>query len=175
MRGLCLKCRIVARARLWELKNLIDLGQRGFLFSTAQAEQVLSDVHVRLDSVKGCTCMASKQSKKDTSWKGFANVPFNAEARGRYEQWSITANALYQAMEDVIAKGYRFTFSYDATNQASQCSITCQNDKDANAGYTLTSRGPTWYDALSVGLFKHLVLTEGEWPLNEKTTGDKWG
>ena len=119
--------------------------------------------------------MAKKAARNDTAWKGFANVPFNAEARAAFEKWDTTANAVYQEMEEMLGAGYRVTFSYDKTNAAYQCSVTCQNERDANNGYTLTSRGPSWYDALMVAVFKHVILTEREWPLSEKTQGDKWG
>lgn len=119
--------------------------------------------------------MARPKKSTDTQWKGFANVPFNAEARMLYEATEITEAGVHTQLEDLIADGYRVTFSYDKTNDAAQCSITCANEKSPNLGYTMTSRGPTWWDALSVAVFKHNVLCEGVWPKADKTTGDQWG
>lgn len=119
--------------------------------------------------------MGKQTARKDTAWKGFANIPFNAEARAQYEADEATENVVYQRLEDLISTGYRVTFSYDKSNDAYQCSLTCQNEKDANAGLTLTSRGPSWWDALRVATFKHFVLASGKWPTSEKTLGDKWG
>lgn len=119
--------------------------------------------------------MAKKAARPNTDWKGFANVPFDAEARMKYEAAEIVETVVYQRLEDLIASGYRVTFAYDKNNDAYQVSITCNIPRHENEGYTLTSRGPTWWDALCVGQFKHYELTQGVWPKGEKTQGDKWG
>lgn len=119
--------------------------------------------------------MATKGAKKNDGWKGFANIQFNADARQTYQTWEPGADAVYREMAESIGAGYRFTFSYDKTNDAYQCSVTCANDRDANNGWTLTSRGPSWFDALMVAVFKMTVLCPGEWPKSDKTAGDKWG
>lgn len=119
--------------------------------------------------------MARPKSKTNTDWKGFANVPFNAEARALYEAAEIAENVVYQRLEQLISTGYRVTFSYDKEGDTYQVSITCSAPKNANEGYTLTSRGPTWWDALSVATFKHFDLCQGVWPHGERVVGDKWG
>jgi hypothetical protein len=53
--------------------------------------------------------------------------------------------------------------------------MTCNNDKDANCGYTMTSFAPTWFDAVRVAMFKHFVLTEGNWNAEAQQTMAKWG
>jgi hypothetical protein len=119
--------------------------------------------------------MAGRGKAQGTDWKGFANVPFNAEARMLYEADTTTENVTYQRLEELISGGYRVTFAYDKNNDAYQCSLTCGNPKDPNNGYTLTARGPSWWDALRVATFKHFTLCSLLWPHGEKTTGDKWG
>lgn len=141
----------------------------------ARFEWALFSFYDVVHNSRECHCMAKKSASKNGDWKGYANIPFNAEARGEYERGAPVASDVYRWLEEAIATGYRVTLSYDSRNDALQCSMTCQNERDPNYGYTLTSRGPTWFDALSVCLFKHNVLAEREWPLSEKTTGDKWG
>lgn len=162
-------------SRVAEMRHVFLLTGEDVPFSVSQVEQVLTDYQDSYREYYGRRSDMAAKAKKDTAWKGFANVAFNAEARAIYENWSLSSEALTQRVEDLTAEGYRITLTYDKANQASQCSFTCQNERSANNGYTLTARGPSWWDALTVAIFKHDVLTGGEWPLSEKTTGDKWG
>lgn len=122
-----------------------------------------------------CTCMARPKKREDTQWKGFANVPFNAEERALYSSADLLETVVHAQLEEMLATGYRVSFFYDAKNDAAQCSVTCADPKSVNAGWTMTSRGPTWWDALSVAVFKHFILCEGVWPKDEATAGSQWG
>lgn len=153
------------------IKASVELRRKG----RARFEYSLFSFYDVVARMGGCTCMAKKAATKAGDWKGYANIPFNAEARGLYERQAPGADEVYRWLEEAIATGYRVTLNYDNRNDAFQCSLTCQNERDENNGFTLTSRGPSWFDALSVALFKHNVLSERRWPLSEKTSGDKWG
>lgn len=171
----CKACYAATSHKALYCRYLLDESRRGrpvsgllFLYAWGQFLDGLS-------RVEGCTCMAKNNAKLKGDWKGFANVPFDAEARARYETDAPPAAEVYRVLEDLISDGYRVTFSFDKTNDCYQCSVTCQNEKRAESGYTLTARGPGWFDALSVVVFKHSVLAPDGWPLAEKTQGDKWG
>lgn len=172
---ICEACYIATHQKAWYWRYVLTESGRRAPLSGLLFLKAWSELWEALRRVEGCTCMAKKAAERNKDWKGFANVAFDAQARAAYETADLTATHVYAVLEDLIGDGYRVTFSYDKANDAFQCSVTCQNEGKPEFGYTLTARGPSWFDALCVMVFKHETLAKGVWPLSEKTQGDKWG
>lgn len=65
--------------------------------------------------------------------------------------------------ERLLQDGYRVTFSRDAKSGGYICTMTCKDADSPNKDYLLSSFAPSIREALSLTLYKHLVVLEGVW------------
>ena len=74
-----------------------------------------------------------------------------------------TVEGVYDHATKLLEDGYRLGFSYNPTNDAFICSVTCKDAESVNFGKTFTAFASSWYDALVVALFKHYVVASQNW------------
>lgn len=67
------------------------------------------------------------------------------------------------ALADLIGEGYRVAFSYNPANDAVICAVTGKEGCGANEGKTFNSFAGDWVTAAMVCLYKHNVVTNGDW------------
>jgi len=124
------------------------------------------------------THMAKKSQNsggKMGSWNGIVSVPFNSPEKEQFMKWRETADGWETDLQDLIAQDYKLSLSHDNRSGAIMASLSCYNQKDPNYKYTMISRAPTPLMAVAVTLFKHLVLTEGDWNDSTPPDADMWG
>lgn len=125
--------------------------------------------------------MATKQNnivaKKD-GWepKGFANLTLTQEqikhAFTTFDSPEKVEHVWLKEMEDE----YKFTFSYNPKTNAIVCSCTSKDANNPNSGWILTSHAPTWFEALSLTLYKHTIVLERNWGDSEtKASASQYG
>lgn len=112
--------------------------------------------------------MANKATRNDpkaNGWtpKGFVNLNLSdaqvKDGLQRYESW----DKLERDFTDLMANGYRVTFSHDGKTGATIASFNCKDEANENAGWLLTSFAPTWTEALALNMFKHFIVLQEKW------------
>lgn len=74
-----------------------------------------------------------------------------------------SADALVDAITDMLEVGYRVGLTFNAQNDAFICAITCRDTESPNNGYTFNSFAETWFEALQIGAYKHYVKSSKNW------------
>lgn len=109
--------------------------------------------------------MAKAQPNKPdkVAWKGFVTCELNAERKKQFKESWAGHDVSWLILDETVTPGYKISFSIDQYHNCAQVSWYCSDPKDQNAGWCLTARGPDFSTALSVLLFKHTVVLEGDW------------
>jgi len=125
--------------------------------------------------------MATKPTRnapKKDGWqpKGFVNLYLTenqlSDAFKQFEKWEKTEKAL----NDEMANGYKFTFSYDNRSGSVVCTVACKDETSENYGWLLSSFAPSWQEALILSIYKHLIVLDGHWGDNEtKASAQRYG
>lgn len=106
-------------------------------------------------------------------WTTFVDIPIAgvspSDLDDRYGSWDDFDSDL----SALLSSGYRVGVSYNSGNSAFIVSVTCRDDSSPNVGCTFTSFAGEWWTAIKVALYKHYVVTEGDWKKGGKanTTG----
>lgn len=93
----------------------------------------------------------------------FVNVAVSVNDEGKIADFLPSADAVYDAMVEVMTSGYRVGFNYDMSRDAVICSLTCRDDKSPNNGGVLNAFAGDWFTALRVVLYKHYVILNEVW------------
>jgi len=96
-------------------------------------------------------------------WTVFVDIPVSPEAWADIEAAYGNSDVLVDQVERFLSEGYRLSFSYNPQTDAVTCSMTCRNEASGNNGKTVTSFASNWVTALQVSLYKHYVVSEGDW------------
>lgn len=117
-----------------------------------------------------------KPKSKNSVFHGFVSVGLNVERKAAVKSWGSNWEGVIGLLAELILDDYRVSFSAANEGSAVQCSVTCRDDKDINFGWCMTSRAPTWQDALRVAMWKHFELCERDWSeFLEGDVDDAWG
>lgn len=130
----------------------------------------LSRTLFKVISLTGEIAMARGKSKEKSTalpskakWVGFVNIRVGEDDEQAINEFCSDSDFVFDSMVGILEHGHKVTFTYDNRNDATICSITGELDSSPNAGYTLTTFAATWYQALQVAVYKHLVLAKGKW------------
>lgn len=114
--------------------------------------------------------------QSDQSFKGYANCSLTAERKRLYEEWDCDFEKVLDMLSDVVLADYRVGLSVMNNGATVQVALTCRAKGHADAGYCMTSRAPTWHDALRVAMWKHFIVAEENWePFKGGDEGQEWG
>lgn len=74
-------------------------------------------------------------------------------------------------MERLLHDGYRFTYSEDKKSGGIICTMTVRDEANPNFNFLLSSFAPSPREALTLTLYKHIVILEGIWAKAEMASG----
>lgn len=102
---------------------------------------------------------------KPDTWvaKGFVNLSLTQEQIKHAFQTYDNATKVEGDMLREMSDGYKFTLSQNEKTNAIVCSCTHKDSTNENNGWILTSHAPTWFEALSLTLYKHIIVLERKW------------
>lgn len=109
--------------------------------------------------------MANKPRKVETGgdWLGFKAINLSTEDKERYAAWDVHDDDLWVLLADVVNSGYKLSLSFNEKNQTYIAAFTCKDNASPNNGFTISAFAQTWYNALRVLLFKHVVICDYNW------------
>jgi hypothetical protein len=113
--------------------------------------------------------MAGKNKEKYAKWRGFVDIPITGEIVEAFRDADYGEEELIEKATNLMLDGYKVSFAFDSNNMVWTCSLTCVDGDRAQAGYTMVSRGPSWFEALSFALYKHYDVADGEWPIGARS------
>lgn len=96
-------------------------------------------------------------------WTEFVDIPL---AEDDFEQIGKTfpdADAVDEAVVELLEKGYRLSLSYNPGNDAFICSVTCKDTESPNNGKTFNAFAGSWTEAIQCALYKHFVKVNRVW------------
>jgi len=97
------------------------------------------------------------------AFKGFIQHNLTAEEKKAYDNWTLSPDDLWDAIERIIDNGYKLSTSHDDYNSTRQASLTCNNPKLPDYGWVLVARAPDSFNAIALIVFKHTVLLGENW------------
>lgn len=116
-----------------------------------------------------------KPERKRATYKGYCNVAIPAELKEEMRSFIENSDDVEVLLQDAIAQGYKFSFEYDATTKAHKVTMYAAWDDLPQAGKNLTAYAPYWLDALGVVIWKHVVLTKGDWDKGRDEQAEMFG
>lgn len=120
--------------------------------------------------------MAKKNDKVQVQWRGFKDVRLTEAQRDAYENWDCHDADVYQLAAEAVSSGYKFTCSYNGSNDTYTATLTGQSGVGvAAAGFSLSAFAPDWYSAVRTLMFKHWYVLEGDWSKIEVSASERWG
>lgn len=95
----------------------------------------------------------------------FVNARLSVRDKKDVEAWIAKQDWLStEFVANMIADGYKCTFSYDDNNDCVIYSMTGKEDQTHNAKKCLVTRAATLEDAVMVAAYKHIVMfDQGDW------------
>ena len=93
----------------------------------------------------------------------FVDVKLTAEDRERFLVENDDLNMLGPRMQILCDAGYRWGCAWNGETQSYTVSLTCRDQESPNAGLCMTSFAKDLVTAVRLSLFKHEVVTGGDW------------
>jgi len=116
------------------------------------------------------------QKKQSVTWKGFINHKLSPAEKERFASWDVHDDDIWLLVAQTVSENYRFSTSYNQSNSTFNAVLSCNDPTSPNDGYSLSGYAPTWYQAIRVLLFKHVVLFDYKWDVNAALPkADDWG
>ena len=120
--------------------------------------------------------MAKQTQKKSVQWRGFKDVRLSDAQRDAYEHWDAEDGDVYLLLASAVASGFKFTMSYNGSNDTYTATLTGQDAAPAAAqGYSLSAFAPDFYNACRTLAYKHDLILEGDWSKIEVSASERWG
>lgn len=120
--------------------------------------------------------VANATKKKPLQWRGFKDVRLTDAQRDAYDHWDIHDQDVYELAASAVAQGFKFTCSYNSSNDTYTATLTGQDGApQAAQGFSLSAFAPAWYDAVRTLMFKHDAILEGDWSKIEVNASERWG
>lgn len=109
--------------------------------------------------------VAGKGKAKGVTFRGFVQHSLTKEEKLQYDTWVAeqSLELLFSFLERLVDSHYKLSAKNDSYGGGVQISLTCDDEKNLDAGLVMTSRAPDLYNGLMLAMFKHLVLFGGEW------------
>lgn len=109
----------------------------------------------------GGLIVATKNSKgrERAAWEvDFVSFTLSAEQKAQLFSWDEDGVRSLITAENVVNSGWKLSVSYDKSNDSHICSITSPKPDGGGRAVCLTSRGPTFIDAIRSMAFKVEVI-----------------
>ena len=120
--------------------------------------------------------MAKQTQKKSVQWRGFKDVKLTDAQRDAYEHWDAEDGDVYLLLASAVASGFKFTMSYNGSNDTYTATLTGQDAAPPAAqGYSLSAFAPDFYNACRTLAYKHDLILEGDWSRIEVSASERWG
>lgn len=171
--------RVSERQKFPTISGYIKLREQVLLCS----EKVLARFEVRHHSkfdywyhyTKEDYIMSVRKDDLNLSFE-FVDLRLTEGDKESFNKFLKTPQADLDAMTlDLLAEGYKISFSYDQRHDCVICSITGTKEAKYNSGLILTSRAADYNEALALGLYKHFVIfNRSKWKSTDKDS-NRWG
>lgn len=99
-------------------------------------------------------------------WGGFVNVPLNEDEKVHFRQWIVeNETEIAEEISAVELAGFKFSHTWDAENDCFIATLTGNGIKKIQPTWTvaMSARGDSWFGALALVVYKHLLMCEGDW------------
>lgn len=116
-----------------------------------------------------------KPERKRATYKGYCNVAIPSDRKDEMRTFIENSDDVEVLLQDAIAQGYKFSFEFDATTKAHKVTMFAAWEDLPNSGKNLTAYAPYWLDALGVVMWKHNVLTKGNWDSGDPEPDEMFG
>lgn len=106
-------------------------------------------------------------NRKAASWNdgvSWVNYTLTVEHKKLLDEMiAKDANKLEAEMQTLAEEGYRWSINWDSYAGCWSCTMYNREANDKNAGKMMSSRSKSWYKALLMCLYKHVIVFQGEW------------
>lgn len=105
-------------------------------------------------------------SAKDADWGGFINVRMTDDDKAKFALWEAeNGRSLWTAFAELLGKGMKFSLAYDADGDFYLATFTAAGADliGIDLRCCLTARAPEWERSISLLIYKHEVMAEGDW------------
>lgn len=120
---------------------------------------------------------AKSQSRNPKDWSNFefVNIPLTEADKTHFKELQSTnPDELDDALVTLVEGEYKFSVTWDKSNECFIGSLTCRHPSDDNYGYVLSSRSDNLFEVMRLCVFKHVYLCEnGSWPKDKRQSS--WG
>lgn len=101
--------------------------------------------------------------RKTGGWTEFVDIRVDEDdiAAMRAARW--TGDDVSDMVANLLGQGYRLSFSYNSQNDTTNASMTGKSEGNPHEGKTLSAFHSTWFDALTLLLWKHYQVAGEDW------------
>ena len=121
--------------------------------------------------------MPTKKKKDDSGyvWKGYCNVSIPSSKVPDAEKYIKNQDQVHQHLVTAFSQGISVKLYFDDKSDSYKCVLQDYNADSPNYGYAMSAFGSDWFVALSSALFKHFVLSKGDWQIEHMDTKRSFG
>lgn len=134
-------------------------------YTTRRVNGILSQLEARIQNV--ATRPEATPSKERFYW---VNVAVGDDDVEKIDELFPTPEVTFRLLTAVLVEGLKVSFSVNAKNDMTVCSLSDRRTDSDSFGACLTGGADGWYDALCVCLYKYTALLQGD--LNNGSVSD---
>ena len=120
-----------------------------------------------LNSFWRATTMAKNVSKNypnKANWNlRFLNQKLTQREKEVFEEWFADREKCDLAVIKAMHDGYKISVQWQSDNEIFNALLYPPKDGSANDGMAISSKSADWYKASAMLVFKHAILTRGDW------------
>lgn len=96
---------------------------------------------------------------------GFVNINLEEDEKTYYTQWAIeNETEVWNELTEILLTGLKISIKNDAANDCFIASLTGKGARKFPLfNLTISARASSWTSAVSLLVFKHVVLAETDW------------
>lgn len=117
--------------------------------------------------MRGKSKTTAKKQVAGANWTTFVEVSLAGHTMEDIVDKFGDPDVLADAVQALVERGYRLSFSYSPQNDSMIASLTCKAEGDPNEGCTMTSFAMDWVTATRIACYKHFVVTGEKWAGSE--------
>jgi hypothetical protein len=93
----------------------------------------------------------------------FVDVKLSQDQRVDFAAKQFSDGELVMALQRLCDAGYRVGCAWNSDSSSYTVSVTCRDSESGNFGLCMTSFASTVHTAVALAVYKHTVVTDGEW------------
>jgi hypothetical protein len=100
------------------------------------------------------------------------------DVRPEFEKWLEEQDqGVFTLMDDLMGEGMKVGLSLDRLNSCAVVTFTGGIRGEHRVRYVMTTRAATWWQALALSVWKHVVYLDGDWGnyLPRTSQSSVWG